>query len=148
MKIIMPSEYTKLSINLPINQWEWLKNMTSRYRLKGISKAIRICITCVAVGDAKAVAITSAAATQEREVELSSQQCRYIRGNFNSVSEALQQIIASCKMADEYTVFCVVRCKSSLVKCEGARNAILDIGELYNEADEDIVGSSKEDIII
>eukprot|EP00956_Cyclotella_meneghiniana_P019616 scaffold33811_cov65-Cyclotella_meneghiniana.AAC.1 len=131
--------------------------MTEKYQLKDISKAARICITCIALADQDSKSTSSAMATTdssvqlvEKEIELSSQQLNYIHKNHhhNEISHSIQQIIHACStVLDEYAVFGVIRCKRSINDCEGAQEAVGDIGRRYEmgegeERKEGAVGSS------
>ena len=65
---------------------------------------------------------------------LSSQQLNYIRKNnhHNEISHSIRQIVHACyTVLDEYTVFGVTRCKRSIDDCEGAQEAVIDIGRRY-----------------
>lgn len=140
---------TSILISIPTKQWDWLQSMTRKHQLKDISKAMRICITCHAVGDVNSgdtAAVMPMENLQEREIELSSLQIDYIQRNYSDVSTAVTCIVDACANADEYTVFGVVRCKSSIVKCKGAQDAVIDIGKRYEKDVEEVMVDAKEDI--
>ena len=145
------TEYKSILINLPTNQWELLEKMTSEHNLKNVSKALRICITCVAMGDVK-VGLHHKKISEsnciQREIQLSSQQLQYIQTNFIGASEAIQRITLGCSNTDEYTVFGVVRCKSTITKCRGALDAVLDIGNRYDRDTEEVMQDANENVII
>lgn len=144
------SEYTSISISLSAHQWEWLEQMTSKHNLRSVSKALRICITCVAMGDVKAGLHNAIPESNfmQRQIQLSPQQLQYIRTNYSNTSQAIQLVVSGCSVADEYTVFGVVRCKSSITKCEGASDAILDIAQRYDKNAGDVMENAKENITI
>ncbi|KAL3781295.1 hypothetical protein HJC23_006519 [Cyclotella cryptica] len=129
--------------------------MTDKHKLKGISKALRICITCVAVGD---VAFTQDAQStvadtrncQEKTVELATEQLNWIERNLTesiSISFAIREIVKACASTDEYTVFGIVRCKKSISDCEGASNAVRDLIQRYSKEELDVfLGDAQENI--
>ena len=133
--------------------------MTEKHQLKDISKAARICITCIALADqdfkdassSTSSAITSDSSIQlvEKEIELSSQQLNYIRKNHhhNEISHSIQQIIHACStVLNEYTVFGVIRCKSSINDCEGAQEAVIDIGRRYEMGEGEVRADAREHV--
>ncbi|KAL7483914.1 hypothetical protein ACHAW6_009563 [Cyclotella cf. meneghiniana] len=151
----MKSEYTSISVIIPSRQWAWLQAMTDKHKLKGISKALRICITCVAMGDVAFVQDTTSAAgdgrmCQEKSVELAFEQLNWIERNRNqstSISVVIREIVKVCASTDEYTVFGIVRCKKSITDCEGASNAVRDMGQRYTKEELEVfLGDAQENI--
>ena len=84
----------------------------------------------------------------EKEIELSSQQLNYMQGNHhNEVSHSMQQIIHACSTGmDEYTVFGVIRCKRSVNDCEGAQEAVIDIGRRYEMEEGEVRADAMEHV--
>lgn len=142
--------YESISIHLPTPQWEWLQAMTHKHKLKDVSKAIRICITCAAVGDALVPDtdghITQSNEMEENNVQLSLEQLNYIQNRYDDLSEGIRNAIDACRSTDEYTVFGVVRCKSTLTKCDGAQDAVADIGKRFDLDREKVVRDAKENV--
>ncbi len=111
--------------------------MASDHKLSNVSKAIRCCVTCVAIGDAQVVVSKILAEkgqnTVERSVNLSPEQLQLVEAEKNShgVSSAscfLQHIVGTCMTeVTEYTLFGVIRCKSTILKCNGAKEAVRNI---------------------
>ena len=127
--------------------------MTEKHSLKDISKATRICITCIALSDGNNSNGTSSDITMdsiqsiEKEIELSSQQLDYIRKNYSELSRGVREIVHACSVvADEYTVFGVVRCKSSIANCEGAREAVVDIGKRFDMEEREVMADATENV--
>eukprot|EP00956_Cyclotella_meneghiniana_P028366 scaffold65647_cov58-Cyclotella_meneghiniana.AAC.5 len=134
--------------------------MTEKHQLKDISKAARICITCIALADQDSKdAITSSTSSAmattdsliqriEKEMELSSQQLNYMQSNHHSeVSHSIQRIIHACSTGmDEYTVFGVIRCKRSVNDCEGAQEAVIDIGRRYEVEEGEVRANAREHV--
>eukprot|EP00956_Cyclotella_meneghiniana_P003016 scaffold3715_cov60-Cyclotella_meneghiniana.AAC.4 len=135
--------------------------MTEKHHLKDISKAARICITCIALADQDCKdAITSSTSSSamattdsliqliEKEIELSSQQLNYMQSNHhNEVSHSIQQIIHACSTSmDEYAVFGVIRCKRSINDCEGAQEAVIDIGRRYEMEEGEVRANAREHV--
>ena len=138
------------NITLPNHQWEWLQTMTEKHNLSSISKAVRICITCVAVGDVSIQDATMDATSegQEKSVELTPEQISYVQRNDKNTSQFIQQIINACASAEEYTVFGIIRCKTSIAECEGAIEAVKDVGGRYGRDEVEVLGEAKENIQI
>ena len=134
--------YPSSPLSLPSTQWQWLEKMTSDHKLSDISKAIRCCVTCVALGDAqmtingdgdsKSAAVTTTnAAVVEKDVQLSKEQFQWLKNSqqSQSMSQTLQNVVQACMATttSEYTVFGIIRCKSSIAKCNGAQEAVQNI---------------------
>ncbi|EED94565.1 predicted protein [Thalassiosira pseudonana CCMP1335] len=160
------SKYSCISFTLPTTQWEWLNVMTEKHKLKrdadgvGTSKALRICITCVATGDGghesthasvladateyspmTSAGISGEIAVSSKNVELSSEQLSWIDQQDTGTSslDTVQRVINVCMNMDEYTVFGIVRCKSTIAQCEGAQEALANIQDKYSKKEEDLV---------
>ena len=154
--------YTSIALALPQHQWQWLEQMSVKHKLSSSSKALRCCITCVALGDVDATATSTSTTSAphssleedrspedqcakndhgdeivERDVELSEEQLAWLRqttlqtSRRASLSESARRVIEACMDAEEYTVFGVIRCKSTIAKCEGAQEAVRNIQEKY-----------------
>lgn len=153
------SSYTRVRLALSRPQWAWLEEMVSKHKLPSTSKAIRCCVNCVALGDAAAANDAtnddndngwdgSATTIETREVQLSGEQLAWLetrrgvrmRREGNDGEGLLERkLVASCMAQDEYTVFGIVRCKTSIAKCEGAKEAVKNIGERYHRQQEEAV---------
>jgi hypothetical protein len=145
------AKYQSISINLPTPQWEWLQAMMYKHKLNDVSKAVRVCITCVAVGDAVVSDMDRHITQQSKEmkeesVQLSLEQLDYIQNYHNNLSEGIRHTINACKSTDEYTVFGVVRCKSSISKCGGAQDAVADIEKRFDLDREEVMRDVKENV--
>lgn len=151
--------YRRVAVSLTRRQQEWLASMSSKHGLSSSSKAARCCVNCVALGDAVPVASADANADgcsncDERgdalaasEIELSEEQAAWLAHNSTgSDSFFSERVIGTCMAIDEYTVFGVIRCKSSVAKCEGAQGAIAKIGETFDKKEDDVVVKENIDI--
>ena len=158
--------YGHVPIVLKTHQWKWLEGMASKHKLSSVSKAIRCCVNCVALGDANDAPASSGAIDSSidsknddddvtKQVELSDEQIFWLETKridhdqqkvegFNFFSK---EIIAPCMAMDEYVVFGVIRCKSSIAKCEGAQEAICNIGQQYNQKEGEVVVKENIDIL-
>jgi len=132
------TKYPTLRISLPPPQWKWLEKKASDYKLSNVSKAIRCCVTCVALGDAPLVASAEVLGdlgqnTVEKNINLSPEQLQWIEAEKKnhgvlSASRFLQRIVGTCMTeVTEYIVFGVIRCKSTIAKCDGAQEAVMNI---------------------
>eukprot|EP01083_Nonionella_stella_P023879 66044_1 len=147
------TSYSEVPMNLTQDQWEWLESMASKHKLSSMSKAVRCCINCIALGD---VDESSAAPnngkdgdgviTTTKQVGLSKEQISWLaeRGEDYCVSS---QILATCMAMEEYTVFGIIRCKTSIAKCEGAKEAVHNIGEQYGQNESEVVVKENIDIL-
>ena len=127
-------------------QLDWLELMAEKHKLSSPSKALRCCVNCVAhaaddnepwIGsfehEKSCTYLLSDEERQEGPVfQLAKPQLDWIDGLRSvkaypdqSLHRALflLQIIEHCQNLDEYTVFGIIRCKTSLSECEGAQNA-------------------------
>eukprot|EP00956_Cyclotella_meneghiniana_P013282 scaffold19084_cov64-Cyclotella_meneghiniana.AAC.5 len=83
----------------------------------------------------------------EKETELPSQQLNYIQNHHHDISHSIQQIIHACStVLDEYTVFGVIRCKTSINDCEGAQDAVIDIGRRYEMEEGEVRSDAREHV--
>jgi hypothetical protein len=97
------------------------------------------CINCVALGDAKMHTAPSSGDCNScnnnvitKEVELSQEQLSWINGQTVDGKGTIEQdVINACMSIDEYTVFGIIRCKSSVAKCEGAQEAVENIQQQF-----------------
>ena len=97
------------------------------------------CINCVALGDAKMHTSPSYGGCNgcnnnviTKEVELSQEQLSWINGQTADGKGTIEQdVIDACMSIDEYTVFGIIRCKSSVSKCEGAQEAVENIQQQF-----------------
>lgn len=98
------------------------------------------CINCVALGDAEINTAASSGGCSgcnnnnviTKEVELSQEQLSWINGQTVDGKGSIEQdIINACMTIDEYTVFGIIRCKSSVAKCEGAQEAMENIQQQF-----------------
>jgi len=130
--------------------------MTTKHKLSSISKAIRCCINCVAP-EGKSLSPISKQSTDShdeenisKQIELSKEQIAWIETKQQdsiSASEVVQRVVQSCMELDEYTVFGIIRCKSSMAKCEGAQEAMKNIGKKYGQKEEEVVVKENIDIV-
>jgi len=147
------SSYTEVPLTLTSTQWEWLENMASKHKLSSMSKAVRCCINCVVLGDADDechVQSTYGSDSEEcitKQVELSQEQLTWLEAKQKEGgSELARKLIQTCMNMDEYEVYGIIRCKTSIAKCEGAQQAILNIGEQYNQQKNEVVVKENIDI--
>lgn len=112
--------------------------MASEYKLSNVSKAIRCCVTCIALGDAQLAASAEVLGdlgqnSVEKNINLSPEQLQWIEAEKKShgvlsSSRFLQLIVGTCMTeVTEYIVFGVIRCKSTIAKCDGAQEALRNI---------------------
>mmetsp|Transcript_44284 Transcript_44284/g.93046 ORF Transcript_44284/g.93046 Transcript_44284/m.93046 type:complete len:155 (-) Transcript_44284:553-1017(-) len=122
--------YVEVSIALTQTQWDWLESMASKHKLSSCSKAMRCCINCVALGDAKDAGSSSKNGVDcvTKSVELSKEQVFWME---TKQSNDATGVVRSCMEMDEYTVFGIIRCKKSIAECDGAQDAVRNIGEHY-----------------
>ena len=130
--------------------------MATKHKLSSISKAIRCCINCVALED-KLQSLISKQSTDShdeegvpKQVELSKEQIAWIeikQQDGIGASEVVQRVVRVCMELDEYTVFGIIRCKSSVAKCEGAQEAMKNIGIKYGKKEEEVVVKENIDIV-
>mmetsp|Transcript_14159 Transcript_14159/g.23256 ORF Transcript_14159/g.23256 Transcript_14159/m.23256 type:complete len:158 (-) Transcript_14159:135-608(-) len=146
------SSYTPMSMDLTSNQWRWLEDMTSKYKLSGTSKAMRCCINCVALGDAQMQSDGCCGCndTITKDLELSTEQLAWIEGQKHQCDESTlsieQKVVSACMKLDEYTVFGIIRCKSSVAKCEGAQEAVENIQQQFSMKKGEVVTKENIDI--
>jgi len=57
-----------------------------------------------------------------------------------------QQVVSTCMSIDEYTVFGIIRCKSSVAKCEGAQEAVENIQQQFDKKKDEVVTKENIDI--
>jgi len=152
----MKTSYTNVTLVLTQVQWQWLENMATKHKLSSISKAIRCCINCVAL-EGKSQSLISKQSTDShdeekasKQVELSKEQIAWIETKQQdgiSASEVVQRVVQACMELDEYTVFGIIRCKSSVAKCEGAQEAMKNIGQKYGKKEAEVVVKENIDIV-
>eukprot|EP00984_Skeletonema_dohrnii_P015672 scaffold6813_cov97-Skeletonema_dohrnii-CCMP3373.AAC.6 len=152
------SSYVPKAMNLESNQWRWLEDMASKYKLSSTSKAMRCCINCVALGDAQMESDGGCRGcnnTITKEVELSTEQLAWVEGQYNqcdddnnddSTLSIEQKVVSACMKLDEYTVFGIIRCKSSVAKCEGAQEAVENIQQQFSVEKDEVVTKENIDI--
>ncbi len=90
-----------------------------------------------------------------KDVELSSEQLAWMEGqkqqrdtdvkDNNSLSIE-QHVVSACMKLDEYTVFGIIRCKSSVAKCEGAQEAVENIQQQFSMKKDEVVTKENIDI--
>ena len=151
----MKTNYTNVTLVLTPVQWQWLENMATKHKLSSISKAIRCCINYFAL-EKELTSISKQCSDSNNEeilskqVELSKEQIAWIETKQQdsiSASEVVQRVVQSCMELDEYTVFGIIRCKSSVAKCEGAQEAMKNIGQKYGKKEEEVVVKENIDIV-
>ena len=159
-----PVGYNRVSVTLTEQQWRWLEDMASMHKLSSASKAARCCINCVALGDAVEAPPASPAAAGDRsasggaedaavvgEVELSTDQAAWLEserlGEGGGDDFFSKRVIATCMAMEEYSVFGIIRCKTALAQCEGAKDAVKNIGDHYGQKEEDVVVKENIDIL-
>jgi hypothetical protein len=95
-----------------------------------------------------------------KELELSKEQLAWMEGqkkkqgsssssDNNDDSTLLsieQQVVSACMSIDEYTVFGIIRCKSSVAKCEGAQEAVENIQQQFDKKKSEVVTKENIDI--
>ena len=152
----MKTNYTNVTLVLTLVQWQWLENMATKHKLSSISKAMRCCINCVALEEKSHSPVSKQSTDSHEEesiskqIELSKEQIAWIetkQQNGISESEVVQRVVQACMELDEYTVFGIIRCKSSVAKCEGAQEAMKNIGQKYGKKGEDVVVKENIDIV-
>ena len=143
--------YTQVPLRLSLAQLAWLEAASSRHKLSNSSKAFRCCVNCVAVGDAALLrndddADGEAAYQADFVVDLSREQLHWLREltkigreDGRDQSAFARRIVQSCMATEEYTVFGIVRCKSSVAACVGAREAMGNIGEAFGLMNEEVL---------
>ena len=152
----MKTNYTNITLVLTQVQWQWLENMATKHKLSSISKAIRCCINCVALEEKSHSPISKQSIDSHdeeilsKQVELSKEQIAWIETKQQdsiSASEVVQRVVQSCMELDEYTVFGIIRCKSSVAKCEGAQEAMKNVGIKYGKKEDEVVVKENIDIL-
>lgn len=166
------SSYTKVPLSLTKQQWEWLENMTTKHKLSSMDKAIRCCVNCVALEGVN-VNHTSAATTNSqqeidsssininnrgeehiqqgiiKQVGLSNEQLSWLDAKFqqNNGQGVARRFIQSCMEMEEHKVFGIIRCKSSVAKCDGAQKSIdTIIAKQYGQKIEEVVVKENIDV--
>ena len=129
-------------------QWDWLESMATKHKLSSLSKAVRCCVNFAALENIQLADKSTAFDGEdgiEKQIELSHEQITWIaRWEESNVT---MRLIKSCMATDEYTVFGIIRCKSSVAKCEGAQLAILNIGEKFGKKEKEVVVKENIDIL-
>eukprot|EP00578_Thalassiosira_sp_NH16_P029193 CAMPEP_0181104430 /NCGR_PEP_ID=MMETSP1071-20121207/15424_1 /TAXON_ID=35127 /ORGANISM="Thalassiosira sp., Strain NH16" /LENGTH=338 /DNA_ID=CAMNT_0023187629 /DNA_START=111 /DNA_END=1127 /DNA_ORIENTATION=- len=142
--------------------------MATKHELPDASKALRCCINCLALGDASAdddhdddgdndgSSTTNNGANEDlkgvpRDVKLSKDQLAWLEtkrneSNGHDGAAAEGRMVQSCMAMDEYTVFGIVRCKSSIAKCEGVQQAIRNIGGRHGLVEDEVVVKENIDL--
>ena len=153
----MKTAYTNVTLVLTPVQWQWLENMATKHKLSSISKAIRCCINCVALEEKSHSPISKQSIDSQydeekvsKQIELSKEQIAWIETKQQdsiSASEVVQRVVQSCMELDEYTVFGIIRCKSSVAKCEGAQESMKNIGQKYGKKEDEVVVKENIDIV-
>ena len=152
-------------------QRQWLASMSEKHRLSNPSKALRCCVNCVAsdysrhepwiASFEREHSGTHTLSDEEREegpaFELARQQMEWIDGMRCEDGHPdivlhrallLRRIVDHCQnQLDEDAVFGVMRCKSSLSRCEGARRAVKDIAELSANEEGDVEVRENLDLV-
>ena len=111
------------------------------------------CINCVALGDAQIIQPDTSCCgctnIVTKEVELANEQFQWLEdqkttgGGTKSIE---QEVVNACMKIDEYTVFGVIRCKSSVAKCEGAQEAVENIQKQFGKEKGEVVTKENIDI--
>jgi Arc/MetJ-type ribon-helix-helix transcriptional regulator len=162
-----------ISVSLLTEMIDWLDVSTKSQSLPNQSKAVRCCINCIALGDAKITIVddnddddddgdeqsnNSIRDYQAVNIELATEQVKWIdsiitrtgTGDnkegvtgesttttttmiFSNQSEVVRSVIKACMKADEAVVFGVIRCKSKVTTCDGAKEAIGLLSKRYGE---------------
>ncbi|KAL7544136.1 hypothetical protein ACHAWF_007523 [Thalassiosira exigua] len=145
----------------------WLETMAKKHNLSSPSKAVRICVNCVATDYANHLpwigsfeheqSMTFVLSEEQRKegpaFELAQQQVEWIdsvryAGSYPDVhlhrALFLCKIIEQCMDMDEYTVFGIIRCKSAISKCKGAQEAVQKVAEQFSKGAGEV--EFKEDI--
>ena len=111
------------------------------------------CINCVALGDAQMMQSDGCCGCNDtitKEVELSTEQLAWIEGQKHQPDESTlsieQKVVSACMKLDEYTVFGIIRCKSSVAKCEGAQEALENIQQQFSMKKGEVVTKENIDI--
>ena len=148
--------YIEVPLDLTQQQWEWLEDMATKHKLPSMSKAVRCCINCVALGGdiAKDEANISSVqsknnddegATVTKSVELSTEQVVWMKNKQKDATSA-SAVVQSCMEMEEYTVFGIIRCKTSIAECGGAQDAVRNIGEKFGKNDGEVEVEENVDI--
>jgi len=145
-----------LSVSLPSQMISWLEASTKSQSLPTQSKAVRCCVNCVALGDIDMITTADDscyAVYQAVNIELASEQIKWIDSiiartgesdsikntttttptTFSNQSEVIRGVILACMKADEDIVFGVIRCKSKVISCDGAQEAVDLLRKRYGE---------------
>ena len=131
-----------LSVSLPAQMIDWLDASAKSRSLPSQSKAIRCCVNCVALGDVKMIEDdndeTAVPNVNYRalNIELASEQIEWVdsvcsNSEGSSQREVVRSVIKACMNSEADVVFGVVRCKSKVMACEGAQNAVDSLTERY-----------------
>mmetsp|Transcript_4633 Transcript_4633/g.8299 ORF Transcript_4633/g.8299 Transcript_4633/m.8299 type:complete len:166 (-) Transcript_4633:265-762(-) len=144
--------YTEVSLVLAKQQWEWLEDMATKHKLPSISKAMRCCINCVAleIDDANAKqqhhqpsekgCCQSSTNNMHEDVDvtklvgLSREQVIWMESKQNDAVS----VVRHCMEMEEFDVFGIIRCKTSIAKCEGAHDAVRNISEKYGKEEVEV----------
>ena len=131
--------------------------MATKHKLSSTSKAMRCCINCVALEEKTQSSISKQPTDSNhdekilsKQIELSKEQMAWIETKQQhdiSASKVAQRVVQACMELDEYTVFGIIRCKSSVAKCEGAQEAMKNISEKYGKKEEEVVVKENIDIV-
>ena len=93
--------------------------------------------------------------TITKEVELSTEQLAWIEGQKQQCGTDVkdssklsieQKVVSACMKLDEHTVFGIIRCKSSVAKCEGAQEAVENIQQQFSMKKDEVVTKENIDI--
>ena len=129
-------------------QWDWLESMATKHKLSSLSKAVRCCVNFAALENIQLADKSTAFDGEdgiEKQIELSHEQLTWLaRWEESNVT---MRLINLCMETDEYTLFGIIRCKSSVAKCEGAQIAISNIGEKFGKREEEVVVKENIDIL-
>ena len=129
-------------------QWDWLESMATKHKLSSLSKAVRCCVNFAALENIQLADKSTAFDGEdgiEKQIELSHEQLTWLARWEESNVE--MRLINLCMETDEYIVFGIIRCKSSVAKCDGAKEAILNIGEKFGKREEEVEVKENIDIL-
>lgn len=127
-------------------QWDWLESMATKHKLSSLSKAVRCCVNYIALENIQLADEFDGEDGIEKQIELSHGQLTWL-ARWEESNLVAMRLIKSCMATDEYIVFGIIRCKSSIAKCEGAKEAMQTIGEKFGKRDEEVVVKENIDIL-
>ena len=146
-----------IHLNLSSDALDWLDSMAREHSLPTQSKAARCCVNCAALttmdldyvgegGEGSSGSGGGGGDTQTMQsvdIELATEQVEWLENRAGAsandaagrarISAVVQRILHACRNAEKEEVFGVIRCKSKVVICEGAQDAVGVLEKKYGE---------------